>query len=695
MPNFFIRRHRLSALLPILTRTRAAKKGRRRTDLQSVEGLEQRQLLVFNIQLNYSLDTSGFFADAERRATLERAADDLESRITDDLAAIQPGGVNSWSINFDHPATGQQHTIQNPVIPADTIIVYVGARPFSDRIADGGAGGFQSRGTAEWLDLVEGRGETGVIRNSSADTDTALWGGRLAFDSTTTWNFSMDPPNPGENDFYSVAAHELAHTLGVSPAADSFRRLLNTAGRFTGTTAQQNFGGPVPMFDSAHIEQGTMSRIAGTNILQEALMDPDVTVGTRKFMTELDWAILDDIGWDITPLPAPRNPTPRPDAFTMRVDGQTLSGNVLVDNGSGPDTDPDGDSLTVNTTVQSSPGQGTVILNSDGNFIYTPETNAMGTDQFTYEVNDGNGGTASAIVTILFQENQLPMAQPDSFGVAPGATLTGNLLNDNGSGSDSDADGDPLTVEQNPVVAPLKGTVLITASGNFTYTPNPDESGTDSFVYAVTDTMGGRATATVTLTLRTGTTFDFDIDGNQSLNPFQDATLIFAWMSAGTPDDTFNRFADSSGQRNNAADIQTYLDAHADLLDMDGNGRLNPFQDATLIFALLSSGTPDETLQRLIGADAASDRDSPQKIRNHFATLQSQTESSSPATTAAVFSAANPISVFSTARHDANELFDWLPREADEPQLPISSTESDLLFATDSPQAIWHELLQL
>jgi hypothetical protein len=308
---FSIHRSLLTWLTAKNSHSRRDRDRRRATGLSSVEGLEQRRLLVFNIQLNYSLDTSGFFADSERRATLEQAAADLEARITDDLAAIQPGGVNTWSISFDHPATGQQHTIQNPVIPANTIIVYVGARPFSDRIADGGAGGFQSRGTADWLDLVEGRGEPGVLRNSNADTDTALWGGRLAFDSTTTWNFSMDPPRPGENDFYSVALHELAHTLGVSPAADSYRRLLNGANQFTGPMAQASFGGPIPLSsDSAHFARGTMSRIAGTNIPQEALMDPDVTVGTRKFMTELDWAVLDDIGWEITPLPAPRNPTP-------------------------------------------------------------------------------------------------------------------------------------------------------------------------------------------------------------------------------------------------------------------------------------------------------------------------------------------------------------------------------------------------
>jgi hypothetical protein len=304
------------------------------------------------------------------------------------------------------------------------------------------------------------------------------------------------------------------------------------------------------------------------------------------------------------------------------VDGTSLTGNLLADNGNGADTDPDGDALTVNTVVQAGPGKGTVTLNSNGNFTYIPEADATGTDQFTYEVSDGKGGTATAVVTIIFQANRPPLAQPDTFGVPAGVPLTGNLLNDNGSGPDLDADGDPLTVIQTPVVAPSKGNVILSPSGNFTYTPNPGEVGTDSFVYAVTDGLGGQATAAVTLTLGTGTTFDFDIDSNQSLNPFQDATLIFAWMSTGTPDETFNQFIDSTGQRNTAGAVKAYLDAHSDLLDMDGNGQLNPFQDAVLVFALLSDGTPDDTLQRLIGNGAAGDRDTPRKIRNYFTTLQ-------------------------------------------------------------------------
>ena len=55
----------------------------------------------------------------------------------------------------------------------------------------------------------------------------------------------------------------------------------------------------------------------------------------------------------------------------------------------GNDNDIDGDTLIVNTTPVSDPSNGTVVLNSDGTFIYTPDANFFGSDSFVYEVSIG------------------------------------------------------------------------------------------------------------------------------------------------------------------------------------------------------------------------------------------------------------------------------------------------------------------
>ena len=62
------------------------------------------------------------------------------------------------------------------------------------------------------------------------------------------------------------------------------------------------------------------------------------------------------------------------------------------------DTDVNGDMLSITPTTQ--PGNGTLTTNPDGTFTYDPNTDFVGTDSFTYEVSDGNGGTDTATVTI-------------------------------------------------------------------------------------------------------------------------------------------------------------------------------------------------------------------------------------------------------------------------------------------------------
>jgi CSLREA domain-containing protein len=75
--------------------------------------------------------------------------------------------------------------------------------------------------------------------------------------------------------------------------------------------------------------------------------------------------------------------------------------NGQVVNGGGPDTDPDGDTLTVIASTNGS--RGTVTSNNDGTLTYTPGSNYKGTDTFTYTISDGKGGTAVGTVTITME----------------------------------------------------------------------------------------------------------------------------------------------------------------------------------------------------------------------------------------------------------------------------------------------------
>ena len=64
----------------------------------------------------------------------------------------------------------------------------------------------------------------------------------------------------------------------------------------------------------------------------------------------------------------------------------------------GNDTDAEGDSLSITGFTQ--PANGTVVNNGNGTWTYTPNPTFSGVDSFTYTVNDGNGGTATATLNV-------------------------------------------------------------------------------------------------------------------------------------------------------------------------------------------------------------------------------------------------------------------------------------------------------
>lgn len=96
--------------------------------------------------------------------------------------------------------------------------------------------------------------------------------------------------------------------------------------------------------------------------------------------------------------------------------------------------------------------------------------------------------------------NQSPVAVNDSYSLQNNQTLTvsaaqGLLAND------IDADGDSLTVNLTPLTQVQSGTLQLSANGSFSYVPNAGFSGTDSFVYQISDNRGGLAQASVQLTV--------------------------------------------------------------------------------------------------------------------------------------------------------------------------------------------------
>lgn len=265
--------------------------------------LSQAQGMVM-IQFDYSLDANGFFNSQARRDVLNSAGAFFETHLGDTLDTITPGGSNTWTATFGNPATGNQATSSNLTIPADTLIVFAGGRNLGgSTLGIGGPGGFTASGSQSFLDTVGTRGETGA-----PGTDFGPWGGSLAFNDTTNWYFDPDTSSDeafpvAQSDFFSVALHELGHLLGFGTAQSWDNQVAG--GNFTGTASTAIFGNNVPLAgDNSHWQDGTTSTIGGMGSFETA-MDPVITTGDRKRFTDLDLAALQDVGWEVTPIPLP------------------------------------------------------------------------------------------------------------------------------------------------------------------------------------------------------------------------------------------------------------------------------------------------------------------------------------------------------------------------------------------------------
>ncbi|MFZ5482894.1 MAG: retention module-containing protein, partial [Pseudomonadota bacterium] len=350
-------------------------------------------------------------------------------------------------------------------------------------------------------------------------------------------------------------------------------------------------------------------------------------VGTQEFSYAGESGASQDV---VGVTDANQAPLANPDAQTLGEDTASVSGNVLTGLGSellgSEDSDPDLDPLTVAAVAfgdlpgvvgESLAGTwGDLVLNADGTYVYTPSPNAqslgvdeVGVDVFTYTVTDPAGATTSTTLSFtVVGSNDAPVA-----GTVPGEPgepvvtdpnldpNTGNYRHEipedtsvSGAVRSTDPDGDPLTHALN--TPPSNGTVVVNPDGSYTYTPNPNYNGNDSFTVIVDDGNGGTDIATVDIII----------------TPVQDPSIITAGFGSVTEDTVFTTsgqltITDVDGPQDQAFTPQTGVTGDHGSFSIDANGNwsyvlnnsdpqvqaLNQGQTLTEVFAVTGvDGTP-------------------------------------------------------------------------------------------------------
>lgn len=214
-------------------------------------------------------------------------------------------------------------------------------------------------------------------------------------------------------------------------------------------------------------------------------------------------------------------PTAQNDEFEVEQ-FNTLNGNLLEndsDNGFGP--------IQVQLDAVILPEHGELSLFENGDFIYVPVSNFFGFDSFRYRIINPQGITAEATVTIhVKQINQAPIALFNQFTLKANSLLSasGNELILN----DIDFEGDNLTINPIPVKNVSHGTLILETSGSFSYEPDAEFVGEDSFIYQVEDGKGGFDTAEVKLIVTNEIPTPAHVSINNEYSLKEDEILLIA-----------------------------------------------------------------------------------------------------------------------------------------------------------------------
>ncbi|MDO4258558.1 MAG: Ig-like domain-containing protein [Actinomycetaceae bacterium] len=211
------------------------------------------------------------------------------------------------------------------------------------------------------------------------------------------------------------------------------------------------------------------------------------------------------------------NTAPRPrDIISRTSAGQEVTIPIPLEG-----IDAEGDSVSL-IGAGSSPTMGALDVGASS-ITYTPAETAVGTDTFTYIVEDRLGKIATGTVRVGISPrdslNHDPVAIPDEVRVRPGKKVAVAV-----TANDLDPDGDTVTLIPESVSDPKNQMNIGHRSGRITLTA-PTTEGAYLATYSISDGAGGRATGVLTILVGKDAPLRAPIARDDSLNDTQMATI--------------------------------------------------------------------------------------------------------------------------------------------------------------------------
>ena len=174
------------------------------------------------------------------------------------------------------------------------------------------------------------------------------------------------------------------------------------------------------------------------------------------------------------------------------------------------DREVDGQDMTADQILDVTNGD--ITFNDNGTFIYTPDPEFFGYDSLTYIASDGAllSETTYVLITII-EVDDVPVALPDTFEIDEDSLLSVGV--DEGVlSNDIDVDGDELVSEL--VMTSPNGELTLSYDGSFTYLPNENFNGVDTFKYVTKDELN--ITDSVLVTINVNPVNDYPVTSDDS-----------------------------------------------------------------------------------------------------------------------------------------------------------------------------------